>query len=502
MFQASGNNGAYAGSPNSPSDNPNITVVGGTMLTTRGAGGPWQTETVWPGSGGGSSTDFPIPTWQQGLVTPADQGSTTFRNIPDVAAIAGFSIWLVAFDGQQGPIGGTSAAAPLWAGFSALANQQAAAQGAPPFVFINPILYEIGPSACYTSAFPYITVVKNKNDSSPTNFFAAPGYDLCTGWGSPNGSNLINALVSPPDPLQIFPSTNLFASGSVGSFGNFSTQYFTLTNIGASAVSWAASNTASWLDVSPDRGVLSLGGIGQSIALNLNAAASNLPPGNYTATIWFTNLTDGFAQSRQFVLNVLPTSSVPLIITQPVSQIALPGATANFSVVAVGQAPLSFQWQQNSTNLIDDQNILGATSTTLTINKVSSASSGIYSVIVSNALETIASTGAVLTVASVTAPGVTISNLYSFTGGVDGSNPNGLMQDTNGYFYGTTQNGGANSVGTVFQMTADGRLTTLAAFDDSGDGGFFSTAALVQGLDGYLYGTTQDGGVEWRGNHF
>lgn len=502
MFQSSGNSGAYASSPNSPSDDPNITVVGGTVLTTRGAGGPWQIETAWPGSGGGSSTDFPIPTWQQGLVTLANQGSTAFRNIPDVSAVAASSIWLVAFGGQQGPIGGTSAAAPLWAGFAALANQQAAAQGVPPIGFLNPTLYAIGRSANYATAFHDITIGNNTNDSSPTNFFATVGYDLCTGWGSPNGSNLINALVSQPDALQIFPSTNLIATGSAGKFGGAATQYFTLTNIGVSAVDWVVSNSAPWLDVSPTSGNLPSGGTGESIPLNLNAAASSLPAGNYTATVWFTNLTEGFAQSRQFILNVLATSSVPLIVIQPVSQTALPGASASFSVVAVGQSPLSYQWQKNTTNLIDGQNISGATNSTLTVNSISSGASGIYSVVVSNALETVASTGAVLTVTSVTAPGVTISNLYSFTGGADGSNPNGLMQDTNGYFYGTTQNGGLNPGGTIFQMPANGGLTTLAALDGSDSGGFFSTAALIQGLDGFLYGTTQDGGINGVGTIF
>ncbi len=209
-------------------------------------------------------------------------------------------------------------------------------------------------------------------------------------------------------------------------------------------------------------------------------------------------------EDRQFILNILPTSSVPLIVTQPASQIASPGASASFPVVAVGQSPLSFQWQKNSTNLADGPNVAGATNATLTISNVSFSAAGIYSVIVSNALKAVASTGAVLTVSSVAAPGVTISNLYSFAGGADGSNPNGLMQDTNGYFYGTTQNGGANSGGTIFQMTGRWRrLTTLGAFNGPGNGGgFSSTAALVQGLDGYLYGTTQDGGANGDGTIF
>ncbi len=227
-------------------------VGSATVLTTRGAGGPWETETVWPGSGGGSSANFPIPAWQQGLVTTANQGSTAFRNVPDVSAEAASSIWIVAFGGQQGPIGGTSAAAPLWAGFAALANQQAAAQGLPPIGFINPTLYAIGRSANYTSDFPrHYGQATIQTPFSPTNFFAAPGLRSLHRLGiAQRKRNLINALVSPPDALQIFPSMNLMASGSAGDFGGAAPQYFTLTNIGASTISWAGSNIAPWLDVS------------------------------------------------------------------------------------------------------------------------------------------------------------------------------------------------------------------------------------------------------------
>ena len=76
------------------------------------------------------------------------------------------------------------------------------------------------------------------------------------------------------------------------------------------------------------------------------------------------------------------------------------------------------------------------------------------------------SSNATLTVVSLTAPGVTLSTLYSFTGGLDGGNPNGLMQDTNGNFYGTTQDGGTQNSGTVFQMTPAGTVTTLDWFND------------------------------------
>ena len=104
FFQASGDSGAYPGAIDEPADDPYITVVGGTTLTTSSAGGPWKSETVWltpasidplldtptpeEASGGGVSLTYPIPVWQQGISMTANQGSTTMRNLPDVAMVA------------------------------------------------------------------------------------------------------------------------------------------------------------------------------------------------------------------------------------------------------------------------------------------------------------------------------------------------------------------------------------------------------------------------------
>ena len=86
------------------------------------------------------------------------------------------------------PVNGTSLAAPLWAGFTALVNQQAAANGQPFVGFLNPALYAIGKSTNYQSCFHDIT-------SGPNGSFSAgPGWDACTGLGSPDGQELAGAL--------------------------------------------------------------------------------------------------------------------------------------------------------------------------------------------------------------------------------------------------------------------------------------------------------------------
>jgi hypothetical protein len=195
-YIASGDSGAEAQPVFPPGDDPYLTIVGGTSLTTSGAGGSWQSESAWVGSSGGVSSRYPIPSWQQAINMQANQGSTTMRNLPDVAMLADTVLFFVYRNGTTGTIGGTSAAAPLWAGFTALVNQQAAAQGKPPTGFINPAVYALGkaPYATYTSCFHDITTGNNYNSSSPTKFRAVTGYDLCTGWGTPRGINLINFL--------------------------------------------------------------------------------------------------------------------------------------------------------------------------------------------------------------------------------------------------------------------------------------------------------------------
>ena len=224
FFSASGDDGAET-EPQlimTPSDDPYITQVGGTTLTTTGPQGAWLSETTWSwfalgqsaASSGGVSFTYPIPSWQQGINMSTNGGSTTFRNYPDVALTAD-NIFIYVNQGVAQPgTGGTSAAAPLWAGFTALVNQQAAANGEPPLGFINPAIYALAKGSLYKDVFHDITTGNNTNLVSPSNYFAMPGYDLCTGWGTPNGSNLINALA----PLALTPVfavvTNIISGGN------------------------------------------------------------------------------------------------------------------------------------------------------------------------------------------------------------------------------------------------------------------------------------------------
>jgi subtilase family serine protease len=198
LFVASGDAGAYTGSnatdSSYPAESVYVVAVGGTDLTTNGAGGPWQSETAWADSSGGPADDgFAIPSWQTGLTNSANQASTTVRNVPDVAAEANTDNYTCDQGTCSGDYGGTSFAAPRWAGFLALVNQQATSGGKSSLGFLNPAIYSIGQSPSYNNDFHDIASGNNKNGQGQS-FNAVVGYDLVTGWGSPNGQSLIDEL--------------------------------------------------------------------------------------------------------------------------------------------------------------------------------------------------------------------------------------------------------------------------------------------------------------------
>jgi subtilase family serine protease len=217
LFVASGDSGIWQ--PYSyvyPADDAYVTSVGGTSLETASAGGPWSSETVWSWGGGGISPDeIPIPSWQTATTSSCSDCSTTYRNGPDVSANADFTFYVCADQGActANLYGGTSFAAPMWAGYLALANQLAVANGNPPLGFINPALYTLGLGSSYNNVFHDIS-------SGSNGYPATIGYDLASGWGSPNGSGLINALAgSSPSPgfiLSAAPPSVTVKPGNAG----------------------------------------------------------------------------------------------------------------------------------------------------------------------------------------------------------------------------------------------------------------------------------------------
>jgi subtilase family serine protease len=193
LFVASGDSGAYANTSGNvyPADDAYVTSVGGTTLTTTHAGGAWASETAWSYSSGGISPNkIAIPSYQKtsGVVTTANKGSKTLRNSPDVAAEANTDNYICYGGVCEGGWGGTSFAAPRWAAYLALVNQQSVANGKSTLGFLNPTIYTFASKSSYHTGFHDITSGNNGTYSTEK------GYDLVTGWGSPNGTGLINAL--------------------------------------------------------------------------------------------------------------------------------------------------------------------------------------------------------------------------------------------------------------------------------------------------------------------
>jgi subtilase family serine protease len=195
-----------------PASQPYVTGVGGTALETLG---PPPTETAWNeyslgegAGGGGISTAWPMPAYQTNAPgslnvindhsssAPCDATSSDCREVPDVSADADPQYgYMIYYNGSWTPIGGTSAAAPLWGAFVALTNASSSCAGTD-IGFANPALYAIAGRS--ESAY-FHDVTSGNNDYTGTNsgsYPAGPGYDMATGLGTPNGAALPAALCS------------------------------------------------------------------------------------------------------------------------------------------------------------------------------------------------------------------------------------------------------------------------------------------------------------------
>ena len=366
FFQASGDGDAWVNTIWVPCDSAYVTSVGGTSLTMNGVGASYNSETVWQegnlgfrnawspngngywGSGGGISSAYSIPYWQQGISNSLNHASTTLRNIPDVALTA-YDIWVIFGNGQSNAFGGTSCAAPLWAGFTALANQQAASNGTS-VGFLNPVVYSLGSSTAYSSCFHDITAGNNINAQSHNLYSAEPGFDLCTGWGTPNGAALINALTSPPFLLAT-PYAGFVSSGPFGGPFSVTNQNFTLTNVGTVALNWTFAAASPWLSASPGSGALAAGGAAATVSVGLNSAAALLSVGAYTNTAWFTNLNNGVAQAFQFSLTV--SKATPSLTWSAPSSITYGTALSGTQLDATANVPGSFAYNPSAGTVLN-----------------------------------------------------------------------------------------------------------------------------------------------------
>ncbi|HSU30723.1 MAG TPA: S53 family peptidase [Bryobacteraceae bacterium] len=216
VLASSGDSGATNGdfpiaNASYPASDPFVTGVGGTQGLPEGnlvnppgcnALPCYGAETVWNepwstgAAGGAESSLFAAPSYQDSIGSPN-------RSVPDVAYDAAVDGGVLVYYSAEGPstagfyvFGGTSAGSPQWAGIFALANDARAQAGKAPLGFANPALYSIAVLGSYAADFHDITAGNNTLAGTTVGFSAQPGYDLATGWGTPNVANLVMDLAN------------------------------------------------------------------------------------------------------------------------------------------------------------------------------------------------------------------------------------------------------------------------------------------------------------------
>lgn len=331
FFTASGDSSTWTKTGRSaawPADNAYVISVGGTDLVTSGTQ-VWQSETAWVDSGGGISPDsIAIPSWQQiaGVINSSNRGSTTLRNGPDVSANANFTFYTCADQTTclANEYGGTSFAAPMWAGYLALVNQQLAANSQGPAGFINPTIYQQNVGASYGTNFHDIT------SGTSGSFSAVTGYDLVTGWGSPTPA-LVNALAgtqtqTPDFTIAANPSSLTVKQGSSGN----STISISAIDGFSSSVSLAASNVPSGVTVGFNPGSIS----GSQTSTATFTVASGTTPGTYAITI--TGTSGSLMHSTTVSLTVSAPVSGYTVSASPNSLTVTRGSSSNSTITLTG----------------------------------------------------------------------------------------------------------------------------------------------------------------------
>jgi kumamolisin len=205
VLHGDGDNGS-TGIPVYPASDPFVTGLSGTTLTFDSN---WNAtdETAWNQAGGGVSTVFARPDWQKGPGVPAG----TMRCVPDAGSLSstntttGTEFPLCVVNGQTKGVGGSSLTGPVWSGLVALINQARAKVGLPTIGLLGPRIYPLLGSAAFKD------LVRGSNGA----YSARPGYDLCTGVGTPNVTELIAAFTAADPPaFSSGPTSQTVSAGS------------------------------------------------------------------------------------------------------------------------------------------------------------------------------------------------------------------------------------------------------------------------------------------------
>ena len=256
------------------------------------------------------------------------------RNIPDVSLTAdNVYVRCTTFQdniiGYDWIVGGTSCAAPLWAGLVALANQQAISLGKNPIGSINSIIYTAGKSSAYNYYFHDIQSGNNEWTGSPTKFSAVKGYNLCYGWGTPTGKNTINLLsganlsatITGPTYLKLNQTGTYTVTASYG-FPSYNYQWYKME-------------------------------VGNSAAI---ATASSVKPNLYPVNVWMAVGSNGTTINLSDVQNF----DVKCVVTDANNT----SVTSNIIYVSVGSFSASTVASNSSSSEVAQKNIVDDNKTT------------------------------------------------------------------------------------------------------------------------------------------
>jgi kumamolisin len=379
FFAASGDSSTWSSRNEAwPADDANVVSVGGTDLTTQSAAGPWASETAWVDSGGGISPDgIPIPSWQQlaGVINSSNKGSTTLRNGPDVSANANFTFYVCADQTTctANEYGGTSFAAPMWAGYIALVNQQLAANGQGTIGFINPTIYQQNVGSQYATDFHDIA------SGTSGSYSAVTGYDLVTGWGSPN-SGLIAALSGPAQPgfsLSASPSSVSIQQGSAGN----TTITSTVTGGFDSAVTLSASGQPSGVTIGFSPSSIT----GTASSTMSITVASTVAAGTYPITV--TGTSGSTVETTTVSLTVMGTqagfslSASPTSLTVARSSSGTSTITVSISGGFSGAVSLTASGEGSANSVsFSPSSITGGGNSTMTVTVGKRAATGTHTI--------------------------------------------------------------------------------------------------------------------------
>jgi kumamolisin len=384
FFAASGDDSTWTKTGKSaawPADNAYVIAVGGTDLTTSSAAGPWKSETAWSDSGGGISPDsIAIPSWQQisGVINSSNKGSTTLRNGPDVSANANFTFYTCADQTSclANEYGGTSFAAPMWAGFVALANQQAAANSQSPAGFIDPTIYPQNVTSAYATNFHDIT------SGTSGSYSAVTGYDLVTGWGSPQ-SALINALAGTQTQTPGFTLAANPSAISVPSTGGSGASTISMSATGgfSSSVSLSYSNAPSGVTVSFSPTSIS----GSTTSAATFTVAAGTTAGTYAITI--TGTSGSLSNSTTVNLTVTAAKSSYKISASPSSLTVTRGSSGSSTITLSGTTTGTVTFSASGmgsgeTVTFSPSSLSAAGTTTMKVSASNSASTGNHTITV------------------------------------------------------------------------------------------------------------------------